>query len=179
MQRYGSYYVATETTTAPELGDDAALPMDDLALTRPLTDQDTAADGDPAAAGDELTGLDPAAASPENAGQLGMLPSLILRCSGLWVGGGGCSQRSPRPPKPRRRPRASRGGGDAGPAVNPNTDAPTGDQAGDFGGDPSLDGLGGGVGAGNHAGRWARRRHLRCADGGPTRCRRQCRLSAA
>ena len=156
VQGYGNYHVATETTTAPELGDDAALPMDQPGADPAIgADQDTAADGDPAAAGDELTGLDPAAASPDSAGQLaGMLPSLIPTVLGA-VGGlaGGLLSTVTKAPEAAAQAATQAAGaamqGLSG-AMNPNTDAPDlGDSgAGDFGGDPSLDGLGGGGGGG-------------------------------
>ena len=154
VQGYGSYHLVTAKTTAPDPGGDTGVPMDDPgAGPNAGADQDTAADGDPAGAGDAPNGLDPAAGSPESAGQLaGMLPSLIPTVLGA-VGGlaGGLLGAVTKAPEAAVQAATQAAGaamqGLSG-AMNPKADTPNvGDPtAVDSAGDPSLDGLGGGGG---------------------------------
>jgi hypothetical protein len=155
VQGHGSYHLATEKTTAPDPRDDTALPMDDPgAVPAADADRDTAAVGDPGAAGDVLNGPDPAAGSPESAGQLaGMLPSLIPTVLGA-VGGlaGGLLSTVTKAPEAAVQAATQAAGaavqGLSG-AMNPNADTPgVGNPTSDSAGDPSLDNLGGAGGGG-------------------------------
>ena len=92
MQGFGTFYAHTDTTTAAQLPDENALPVN-APGAGPDGGNPTTPPGDPAA-GNQVNagqGIDPAAVNPESAGELaGLLPTLIpavLGAAGGLVGG--------------------------------------------------------------------------------------------
>ena len=92
VQGFGTFYAHTDTTTAAQLPDENALPVN-APGAGPDGGNPTTPPGDPAA-GNQVNagqGIDPAAVNPESAGELaGLLPTLIpavLGAAGGLVGG--------------------------------------------------------------------------------------------